>query len=335
MLIARLSLESRIYSLGVPVLDRPVLYFPGLSHQSKPKYLCSRSLSGPSYITPDSGLTEKLRYHDVLEYFLLSGTVYIALHEWEKALDSLEIAVTYPVKDNAVSKMMVDAYKKWTLVNVLLYGKAGSLPGTTNGAAAKSFHIIAKPYDIVASLFDSASAPRLQAEVNVGHDIWKDDGNLGLMLFVLASYQKFQIRRLASVYRTITISEITQITLSAETGNKLPSDQATESLIRQMIADGDLEATVSHPSDSGAVLSFNPTGPVLSEADVHLRLASSLESIKSIAIEIKSTDRRLTYDKDYLKWAYKQKKLDRSGLGEGDEVPWNPVEDEDLMSGNF
>ena len=328
-------MESRVYSLGGPVLDRPILYFPGLTHQSKPKYLCSRNLSGPSYITPESGLTEKLKYHDVLEYFLLSGTIYIALHEWEKALDSLENAVTYPGKENAVSKMMVDAYKKWTLVNVLLYGKAGSLPGTTNGNAAKSYHTIAKPYDIVASLFESASASRLQAEVNVGHDIWKDDGNLGLMLFVLASYQKFQIRRLANVYRTISISEITQITVSAETGNKLPSDQATETLIRQMIADGDLDATVSHPSNSQAVLSFNPTGPVLSESDVQLRLASSLERIKSIATDIKSIDRRLTYDKDYLKWAHKQKKLDRSGLGDGEEAPWNPVEDEDLMSGNF
>jgi len=335
LLIARLSLESRIYSLGVPVLDRPILYFPWLTHHTKPKYLCSRNIPGPSYITPESGLTEKLRYHDVLEYFLLSGTVYIALHKWENAMDLLESAVTYPVKDNAVSKLMVDAYKKWTLVNLLLYGKAGSLPGTTNNTAAKSYHIIAKPYDIVASLFECASASRLQAEVNVGHDIWKDDGNLGLMLFVLASYQKFQIRRLASVYRTITISEIRQITVSAETGNLLPSDQATETLILQMIADGDLDATISHLSNSEAVLSFSPTGRVLSESDVQLHLTNSLERIKSIAIDIKSTDRRLTYDKDYLKWAHKQKKLDRSGLGDGEEVTWNPAEDEDLMSGNF
>jgi COP9 signalosome complex subunit 3 len=64
-------------------------------------------------------------------------------------------------------------------------------------------------------------------------------------------------------------------------------------------------------------------------------LTNSLERIKSIAIDIKSTDRRLTYDKDYLKWAHKQKKLDRSGLGDGEEVTWNPAEDEDLMSGNF
>lgn len=331
-------MESRAYLPGVPVFDRPILYFPGLTHQSKPKYPCSRNLSGPSYITPESGLTEKLKYQDVLEYFLLTGTVYIALREWEKALDSLENAVTYPVKDNAVSKMMVDAYKKWTLVNVLLNGKAGSLPGTTNSNAAKLYHVIAKPYDIVASLFESASASRLQAEVGVGQDVWKDDGNLGLMLFVLASYQKFKIRRLANVYRTLTISEVTQITDSAETGHKLPSDQATETLILQMIADGDLYATVSHPPNSPAVLSFKPTGPVLPEPEVRQRLASSLERLKSIAMDIKSTDRRLTYDKDYLKWAHKQKKLDRSGLGDGmsgEEMVWNAAEDEDLMSSNF
>jgi COP9 signalosome complex subunit 3 len=60
--------------------------------------------------------------------------------------------------------------------------------------------------------------------------------------------------------------------------------------------------------------------------------------MKSMAMDIKSTDRRLTYDKDYLKWAHKQKKLDRSGLGDGmaaEEMVWNSVEDEDLMSNNF
>jgi COP9 signalosome complex subunit 3 len=260
------------------------------------------------------------------------------LHQWEKALNSLESAVAYPIKDNAVSKIMVDAYKKWTLVNVLLNGKAGSLPSTTHSNAAKSYHIIAKPYDIVASLFESASAPRLRGEIDVGQEIWRDDGNLGLMLFVLASYQKFQIRNLANIYRTISISKITHMTISAETGTNLPSNQATETLILQMIADGELHATVSHPTDDLAVLIFNPSIPVLPETEVQLQLTGSLMRIKSMIEGVKVTDRRLTYDREYLKWAHKQKKMDRSGIGDGmsgEDVVWNPVEDEDLMSGNF
>lgn len=314
------------------------MYFPGLTHQSKHKYLCSRNLSGPNYITPETGLTEKLKYQDILEYFLLRGTIYIALKKWEKASEALGSAVAYPVRDNAISKLMVDAYKKWTLVNLLLHGKACGLPSTTSSAAAKLYHVIAKPYDIIANLFTLASASRLQAEIHIGQEIWKDDGNTGLMLFVLASYQKFQIRKLADVYRTIPITEVTKSTVSAETGRRLPSDQATETLVLQMIADRDLLATVSHHIDASAVLSFMPTGPTLSEVEVQQQLARSLNRIKSIAEDIKNTDRRLTYDKEYLKWAHKQRKLERSGLSDGisgEDMLWNQAEDEDLMSGNF
>jgi COP9 signalosome complex subunit 3 len=338
ILLARLTLESRAYSHAVSVIDRHIIHLPGLTHQSKPKYLCSRGLPAPSYITPDTGLTEKLRYQDILEYFLLSGTIFIGLRQWKKALELLECAVTYPTKDNAVSKIMVDAYKKWTLVNLLLYGKACGLPSTTNGSAAKSYHIIAKPYDIVANLFSSASASRLRAEVDIGQGIWKEDGNLGLMLFVLASYQKFQIRNLANVYRTIPIAEVTQMTVSAETAESLPSDLATETLILQMIAEGDVMALISHSTDATAVLNFHPSGPVLHEVEVQRKLAESFARIKSMTEAIKSTDRRLTYDKDYIKQAHKQKKLERSGVGDGisgEDMIWHPAEDEDLMAGNF
>jgi COP9 signalosome complex subunit 3 len=333
-----LSLEAELYTAALPVLDKPILYFPGGTQQPKPAYLCSLALPGHSYITYESGLTQKLRYQDILEYFIFSGTIYIALQQWEKALDALESAVTYPVRDTTVSKIMVEAYKKWVLVNILLHGKCGSLPSTTNSQAAKLFHAIAKPYDVVASLFESAPAARLYAEVQCGHEIWKEDRNTGLMMLVLASYQKFQIRNLANVYRTISISEVTSMTISAETGEILPSNQATETLVAHMISSDELYASIEHPANSSAVLTFSPTGPLLSEFEVQRQLALSLEQIKSMTDDIRYTDRRLTRDKEYLKWAYKNKKLGKNGRGDSitvDDMIWNPVEDEDLMGGSY
>jgi COP9 signalosome complex subunit 3 len=327
-----------MYTAAMPVLDRSVLYFPGGTQQPKPKYPCSLGLPGYSYITHDSGLTQKLRYQDVLEYFLFSGTIYIASQQWGRALDVLESAVTYPVRDSTVSKIMVEAYKKWVLVNVLLRGKTGNLPRTTNNQAAKLFHAIAKPYDVVANLFESASAARLYAEVQCGHEIWREDRNTGLMMLVLASYQKFQIRNLADVYRTISISDVTRMTVSAETGETLPSDQATETLIAHMIGSGELHATIAHPTDSPAVLTFSPTGLLLSESDVQRHIALSLGQIKSMTDDIRYTDRRLTRDREYLKWAYKNKKLGKNGWGDsisGEDMIWNPIEDEDLMGGSY
>lgn len=338
MLLVQITLETRAFELATSVLDRYILYFPGLSHPTKSRHLCSRELPGPIYLNSDTNLTEKLNTQDVMEYFLLRGTVYIGLRQWKKAADSLETVFTYPVKDNAISKLMVEAYKKWVLVNLLLRGMARSLPTITNSAAAKSYHIIGKPYDIVASLFLSASASRLHAEIQVGKEIWENDRNMGLMHLVLASYQKFQIRRLANVYRTISIAEVKRVTFSAETGANLPSEAATEELILHMINEGELKADIIRGADDVKVLAFAPSDALLSESDVKAQLAESLRRIQSLVEDVKISNRTLTHDKDYLRWAQKQKNTERSGGGDGisaEDVLWNQVDDEDLMGATF
>jgi len=155
------------------------------------------------------------------------------------------------------------------------------------------------------------------------------------MQLVLGAYQEFQIRKLASIYRTISISEVTRVTTSAETGTSLPNDTATETLILDMIKRLELHASVARPSGSSAVLTFKHTSPVLSESDVQQNLTDSMERIKSMTKDIQSTDRRLTHDKEYLKWAFKQKKFGSTGFGDGysaEEVGWTAGQDEDLMS---
>jgi COP9 signalosome complex subunit 3 len=324
----RFSLESHAYAEALPVIDQQILHFNTETRQSKLKN---------SSNTQDVAPSHKLRYQDVLEYFLGIGTIYIGLKQWEKALDALETVITYPVKENAVSKIMTDAYKRWVLVKVLLEGKAGGVPSTTNGIASKLYHTIAKPYDTIATLFTSASAVRLREEVDIGVDIWQDDGNTGLILSVLAAYQKFEIRNLAKIYRTLSVPDITRITHSAEFGETPPSDEATEELILDMIATGELHASMAYPPSSPAILSFNPIGPILQETQVQRQLAESLERLKSMKNDIKATDKRLTHEKEYLKWANKQKRAAKNGLGDtvGEDMMWNAADDEDLMGSNF
>lgn len=333
LVLVRLSLEFHAYAEALPVIDQPIIYFQVLLPQSKPKALGSLPSFGSGQTS--SGFGQKLRYQDVLEYFLGVGTIYIGLQQWAKALDALENAITYPVKDNAVSKIMTDAYKKWVLVKILLEGRAGGLPNITNAHAAKTYHTIAKPYEMVANLFQTASADRLRQEVMAGDNIWQDDANTGLMLLVLAAYQKFQIRALADVYGTLSISDITHMTESAEPGDKAPSDESTEALISEMIASGALHASLSHSSspDSPLVLTFSPTGLILSEQEVKARIAASLMRVKDVSGDIKSTDKRLTQDKEYLKYAKNQKKMAQNNGGGllGEDMMWSGANDEDLM----
>lgn len=303
----------------------------------EPKYACSLHLAAHQYITIESGLTTKVNTQEVLEYFLFSGAVFIGLEQWERAAELLESVVTYPVKDNAISKIMVEAYKKWILVKVLLGGKSPTLPRNTNSNASKAFQVIGKPYAVVASLFEMGSASRLNSEIIVGTEIWRKDGNDGLMRAILLAYQKHQIRRLSSLYKTISVSYISQSTVSAETGTNLSNDEAVEVLINAMISQGELHGALMRPLDQLSFLGFNPGGPVLTESRVELELIDAMERIRYMMEDIKTTDRILTHEKDYLRWAHKQTKPGDGNSGDGyvgEELGWSiGPDDEDLMAG--
>jgi COP9 signalosome complex subunit 3 len=335
VLLVKLALEARDYEAVLPVIDKSIFQFPSAANQPKPESLSDMRLPPVAFVTTETKLTTKVKYQDVLEYFLYSGMVYMGLRRWENSLECLENAVTYPSKE--VSRIMVEAYKKWVLVGLLLEGKLLQLPKYTSINAAKAYHTIAKPYETVAQIFETGSAPRLKAEVEIGHQIWEDDSNMGLILNVLSEYQKFQIRNLASIYSKISIPEVNQLTTSAETGNKLQSHILAEGLVRGMIADGSLDATLSNPPGGSAILTFKPSGSKLSEKQVEEELQASKERIQLLAQEVKRTDRMLTYDKEYLKFVQKQQRLARDGAADqgiaGGDLDWNSVEDEDIMTG--
>jgi COP9 signalosome complex subunit 3 len=335
LILVRLALSSRQLANAVPVLDKPILYFPSGQKPLKSKLLCNMSNPPSVYITPDSGFTRKLKYQEVLEYFLYRGMIYIGTGNWRKAFESLEDAITFPTKEGGVSKIQIDAYKKWVLVGLLLEGKLLGLPKVTGNSAAKTHHIIAKPYEAVAQIFETGTAARLKAEVDAGNGIWQNDCNMGLILHVLSDYQKNQIRNLASIYNKMSIQEVHTSTTSAETGARLPNVQATETLVRSMIADGSLHATLS--ATPNLVLSFSPIGQVLSEPQFQRELAASTTQVKALTDEIKHTDHMLTHEKDYIKWLQKQKKSGKNvadlGIG-GTDMDWNG-DDEDLMAGAY
>ncbi|KFX99021.1 hypothetical protein V490_01991 [Pseudogymnoascus sp. VKM F-3557] len=336
LILARAALESQEYSSAAPILGRHILYIPTVGRH--PKHPCSLRLRAHEYLTTESGLTKKLSTQDILEYFSYSASIFIGLQQWENAAECLENAITYPVRGIAVSKIMVEAYKKWTLVKVLLTGKAPALPPNTNSSASKAFHILGKPYDVVVGLFEVGTASRLNAEITAGMTIWSADGNAGLMRVVLGSHQKHQIRRLSSLYETIPVSYISKTTVSAETGIKLESDSAVEALLSNMISQGELLGTlVAAKGDQPAFLRFAPTLQVSDETQVERELAGAMARIETMVEDIKATDHLLTHEKEYLVWVRKQKKkqvgasyADAYG---GDEMGWivGP-DDEDLMA---
>ena len=338
--LVKLALDIGDYASATDLVDKPVLYFPATTNvQSKPKYICELGLASSSYVTLASNLTLKMKYQDILEYFFNCGLICIGLRKWETAFEYLEDAITYPIKDNAVSKIMVEAYKRWVIVGLLLTGRPTPLPQTTPIAASKAYHTVAKPYETIVAIFESSTAARLKAEVEFGQKLWQEDCTTGLMLHVLAAYQKFQIRNLANIYTKVSIPEITNITMSAETGARV-SIPIVENLIQTMLQEGSLHATITQsPNNGPVVLNFSPLGPLLSEADMQTELLTSTQRIQALAQEVKKTDRILSHDSRYISSVQKARKTSKLVTGSGQlggagglDMEWNQmVDDEDIM----
>ena len=127
LMLVRLCLQAKAYHLAIPVLDNNIYHFPAQTFEkdflgTEQLLVCSRHETSSGYITIGSGISEKLSYRDHLQYHLYGAMVYLAIKNWERALEFLEIVIISPAA-NVASMIQVEAYKKRVLVGLLQHGK--------------------------------------------------------------------------------------------------------------------------------------------------------------------------------------------------------------------
>jgi COP9 signalosome complex subunit 3 len=149
-IFVRLCLQGKVFQEALPVLERTIYHLPAFVDKGAAaracRYLCSEMESNAAYLNPEYGLTMKLSSREYLEYHLYGAMVYMGLKQWEKAKSLLEIVLLAPTT-TVTSTIMVEAYKKWVLVGLLLNGEASSLPKGANKNVMRNTRALAKPYD--------------------------------------------------------------------------------------------------------------------------------------------------------------------------------------------
>lgn len=123
LLFVKLALHSSSYAYALPILDKFLYQLPAdTEHACTEHLLCSVQTSNGMFITDSSGFSGVLTYRDYLQFYLYSAMIHMAVKQWDRASHCLNIVVSSPTA-TSVSKIMVEAYKKWTLVNLLGHGK--------------------------------------------------------------------------------------------------------------------------------------------------------------------------------------------------------------------
>lgn len=299
------------------------------------KLLCNPELPASYYVSPLTGLTGKIKHDMILEYDVLCGLIHMSRREWPKAMDSLERAVTHPVKDKAVSKIMVEAYKKWVLVAVLKTGHLPRLATYTSSAAKTSYSALAEPYTQLATMFARNDTSQLLADAEAHSEVWVEDMNEGLVKELLSAYQKWQIINLRDVYRQVSVSKIREITISATTGQPLPDNEAVLALLQSMIDSGMLkgEICLAEEGTGESYLKFHDDASLITEAHFARELAHVHESIEALSKEYKRVNDHLSASKDYVSHVWREQRREEKDNKDAAAGFDTQIEDEDLMTG--
>ncbi|KAL8722374.1 MAG: hypothetical protein Q9181_007504 [Wetmoreana brouardii] len=332
LIFLRLCLEARTFRAAKAVLDKDIYEFPSSANtQSGDQLPCSSHDASSGFISDKTELSDKVTYRDALKYFLYGAMIYMALHEWDRAIHFLEIILTAPSRNNS-SQMQIEAYKKWP----------GSLPKTTSPQVAKYVRILGKPYEALGIVFKDGldkdlDVRRLNAELHAGNQKWSADCNLGLVLQVLDAYRRFSIVKLGSTYAALPLPQVSQRT------SPTPDDyMETAEYITLMINKGQLNATLDNRSRDSEpqswVLRFatsSSTGPrILSEQQQYEEMVRQAATSSALAEHIRATDRKFMLSKEYAEWIKRSKNdADNSGNG-GDGITFpgqHPFDDEDIM----
>ncbi|KAF4975259.1 hypothetical protein FZEAL_7926 [Fusarium zealandicum] len=334
LLLAKFAYTSTWVEPALKVLDRDITFFPGMAGQKDSKLLSDSSLTPAAYISVDTGLTEPVKSATVLEYNLVSGLCYMARRDWVKSHRALERVITHPSKDKGVSKIMDEAYKVWLLVGLLKDGKEPSLPAYTAQSAKNTFNTLGAPYKNVANQFSTTNVGQLIAEIGANRQVWADDGNEQLMVEVIAAYQKWQIMNLRDIYKQISISQLRQATLSAETGEILKDDDQATHLVRDMIDSGLLKGElIMGNSGDDSYLLFHEDSNSLTEVEFAKEIALRHHNIESLGKQYHAANERLSGSKEYVRHMVREQKRAEKDSGDPGVGFDSQIEDEDLMTG--
>lgn len=340
--LVQLAYDTDTADYAFPVLVKQIVYYPGMDSASNrnpsamaPRLLCNMDLSPPDYITPETGLTLAMNVQSVLEYDYISGLLFLTRSNWKQARAAFERVITHPTRDGGVSSIMTEAYNKWLLVSLLVNGRTPEMPYNTGSNAKKTYEIVGKPYQALASHFDAMTAVDLKQEVEAHVEVWRKDRNTGLVQEVLAAHQKWQIMNLRNIFSKVSLLQIRMTTCSAETGNALPTDDDVEKLVQGMIDARMLQGVIEKPDGKPVYLKYLAEVEEFSEVEYNKELAAVLKRLKELEAVYRTTNARLSTNPYWLKYVIREQKREKDNSG---QVALPPsfdaqVDEEDLMTG--
>jgi len=206
----QLCLLSKCYRAAIPVLDEEA-------------FEVSTEITG-------------LMPRDLLAYFYYGGRVYVGMKQYKKALEFFRLAFTAPAV--ALSAIMAEAYKKYVLVALIVYGQIPASPKYTSSVITRHIKNATTPYAELATAYATHNIEEVSKIFAKHLDVYQKDGNLGLARQVLRALSNTNIKRYTQTYLTLSLDDIAKST-------GLGSVPEVESTLLRMIEDNEIFASIN------------------------------------------------------------------------------------------
>ncbi|XP_031572138.1 COP9 signalosome complex subunit 3-like [Actinia tenebrosa] len=224
----------------------------------------------------------------LLSYYYYGGMIYAALKQFDRALYFFEVAVTCPAMD--VSHIMLEAYKKFILVSLILHGKITGLPKYTSNVVQRFLKPLSAPYHELATSFASNNQGTLQSVIAKHQETFARDNNVGLIKQVRSSIYKKNILRLTKTFLTLSLSDMASRV-------HLNSPREAEQHILHMIEDGEIYAAINQRD---GMVCFHDSPEKYNSPKMLKKLDDEIRQYQQLDEKLQNMDRQLAVNPQFV-----------------------------------
>ncbi|XP_075224412.1 COP9 signalosome subunit 3 isoform X2 [Lycorma delicatula] len=224
-----------------------------------------------------------------LLYYYYGGIIYTALKNFDRALYFFEVVITTPAL--AVSHIMLEAYKKYILVSLILQGKVGNVPKYTSQVVGRFIKPLSQAYHDLATVYSTNNSDEVRNVVSKYQETFTRDCNMGLTKQVVASLYKKNIQRLTKTFLTLSLSDVaSRVQLSG------PGE--AEKYILNMIEEGEIFATINQKD--GMVI-FHDDPEKYNSPDMLQRLEYEMSMCTELDRRIQAMEEEILVNPQFVK----------------------------------
>lgn len=257
----KLCVKAQCYTAALPTLDEDVLFLPSEGKFNALHLLC---------------------------YYYYGGMAYCAVKKFDRALEFFSVAISVPA--DSVSSVMVEAYKKYSLVCLLLHGKFVDLPPYAS-FVLRQIKQLTQPYQELMTAHKTNNVEKFNEQLAKHNTVLAADKNLGLAKQVGVKMTRCNIKKLTETFLTLSLTAIAERV-------KLADAQVAETALVSMINDYEIHATIDQLT--GTVCFHDDDEQYDTEATMQ-KLKSEVEATAALFAKIKKLDVELRTAPKFIK----------------------------------